>query len=112
MSVAMSNRPPLKCAQHRLGLLDYPWLFLEQTTSAATRMFFIDEEAVQSSRLKPHTREQRAKFIEGAIARIAGAGRRRWLRFMEWYHGACEVWLTPMSPASGRRTRSRFQCAR
>ena len=96
LSVAMSNRPPLNVRSIVQGLLDYPYGCLEQTTSAAYPHVFIDEEGAKAVGLKPHSREQRAKFIEGAIARIAGMqGAEGGFRLWNGTDGSYEVWLTP-----------------
>lgn len=96
LSVTMSNKPPLNIKSIVKGLLDYPYGCLEQTTSAAYPHLFIDETAAKAVGLEPRSREQRAKFIEGAISRIAGmqaanGGYRLW----SGDSGNYEVWLTP-----------------
>ncbi|MFZ6801713.1 alpha-2-macroglobulin family protein [Undibacterium sp. Di24W] len=96
LSVAMSNRPPLNVRSIVKGLLDYPYGCLEQTTSAAYPHVYIDEEGAKAVGLAPHTREQRAKFIEGAISRIAGMqGAEGGFRLWNGNDGAYELWLTP-----------------
>jgi alpha-2-macroglobulin len=96
LSVAMSNRPPLNVKTIVKGLLDYPYGCLEQTTSAAYPHVFIDEEGAKAVGLEPRTREQRAKFIEGAIARIAGMqGAEGGYRLWNGSSGTYEGWLTP-----------------
>lgn len=95
-SVAMSNRPPLNVRSIVKGLLDYPYGCLEQTTSAAYPHVFIDEAAARALGLEPRTREQRAKFIEGAIGRIAGMqGAAGGFRLWRGDDGDYENWLTP-----------------
>ncbi|MBR7801761.1 alpha-2-macroglobulin family protein [Undibacterium fentianense] len=96
LSVTMSNRPPLNVRSIVKGLLDYPYGCLEQTTSAAYPHVFIDEEGAKAVGLIPHTREQRAKFIEGAISRIAGMqGAEGGFRLWNGNDGSYEMWLTP-----------------
>ena len=95
LNVSLSNQPPLNVRSIVKGLLDYPYGCLEQTTSAAYPHVFIDEEGAKAVGLAPHTREQRAKFIEGAISRIGGmqgaeGGFRLWGN-----EGPYETWLTP-----------------
>ena len=95
LSVTLSNKPPLNVRSIVKGLLDYPYGCLEQTTSAAYPHVFIDEEGAKAVGLEPRTREQRAKFIEGAIGRIGGmqgaeGGFRLWGN-----DGPYESWLTP-----------------
>lgn len=96
LSVTLSNKPPLNIKSIVKGLLDYPYGCLEQTTSAAYPHVFIDEASAKALGLEPRSREQRARFIEGAIARIAGmqasnGGYRLWSADS----GDYETWLTP-----------------
>ncbi|UXY16845.1 alpha-2-macroglobulin family protein [Chitiniphilus purpureus] len=72
VTLTVSNTPPLNVRSLIKGLLDYPYGCLEQTTSAAYPHLFVDEAAARSYGLTPRTREERARFIEGALARIAG----------------------------------------
>ena len=95
LNVAMSNKPPLNVRSIVKGLLDYPYGCLEQTTSAAYPHVFIDEEGAKAVGLEPRSREQRTRFIEGAIGRIGGmqgaeGGFRLW-----GGEGPYESWLTP-----------------
>ncbi len=94
VSLTLSNKPPLNVASLVKGLLDYPYGCVEQTTSAAYPHVFIDEEAARTYGLAPKTREERARFIEGAIARIASMQGAQG-GFMLWGGGAYEGWLTP-----------------
>ncbi|MES2899075.1 MAG: alpha-2-macroglobulin [Pseudomonadota bacterium] len=96
LNVTMSNKPPLNVRSIVKGLLDYPYGCLEQTTSAAYPHVFIDEEGARAVGLEPRTREQRARFIEGAIGRIAGMqGAAGGFRLWRGDDGAYENWLTP-----------------
>lgn len=96
LSVAMSNRPPLNVRSIVKGLLDYPYGCLEQTTSAAYPHVFMDEAGAKAVGLVPHSREQRAKFIEGAISRIAGMqGAEGGFRLWNGNSGPYESYLTP-----------------
>lgn len=96
LSVTIANRPPLNVRSIVKGLLDYPYGCLEQTTSAAYPHVFIDEESAKAVGLEPRTREQRAKFIEGAIGRIAGMqGSAGGFRLWRGDDGPYESWLTP-----------------
>lgn len=95
LNVTLSNQPPLNVRSIVKGLLDYPYGCLEQTTSAAYPHVFIDEEGARAVGLEPRSREQRARFIEGAIGRIGGmqgaeGGFRLWGN-----EGPYESWLTP-----------------
>jgi alpha-2-macroglobulin len=96
LSATMSSKPPLNVNSLVKGLLDYPYGCLEQTTSAAYPHVFIDEEGAKAVGLKPRTREERAKFIEGAIGRIAGMqGEAGGFRLWNGDNGPYEQWLTP-----------------
>ena len=96
LNVTLSNKPPLNVRSIVKGLLDYPYGCLEQTTSAAYPHVYIDEEGAKAVGLEPRTREQRAKFIEGAIGRIAGMqGAAGGFRLWRGDDGAYENWLTP-----------------
>jgi alpha-2-macroglobulin len=96
LSVAIANRPPLNVRSIVKGLLDYPYGCLEQTTSAAYPHIYIDEASAQAVGLEPHTREQRARFIEGAVGRIAGMqGATGGFRLWRGDDGPYESWLTP-----------------
>ncbi|MES2322639.1 MAG: alpha-2-macroglobulin [Pseudomonadota bacterium] len=96
LNVTLSNKPPLNVRSIVKGLLDYPYGCLEQTTSAAYPHVFIDEEGAKAVGLEPRTREQRAKFIEGAIGRIAGMqGSAGGFRLWNGDNGNYENWLTP-----------------
>jgi alpha-2-macroglobulin len=96
LSVTIANRPPLNVRSIVKGLLDYPYGCLEQTTSAAYPHVYIDEESAKAVGLEPRTREQRARFIEGAIGRIAGMqGSTGGFRLWRGDDGPYEIWLTP-----------------
>ncbi|MDB5813680.1 MAG: alpha-2-macroglobulin [Rhodocyclales bacterium] len=96
LSATISSKPPLNVRSIVKGLLDYPYGCLEQTTSAAYPHVFIDEEGAKAVGLEPRTREQRAKFIEGAIGRIAGMqGAAGGFRLWNGDDGPYEQWLTP-----------------
>ncbi|MBC7500041.1 MAG: alpha-2-macroglobulin family protein [Herminiimonas sp.] len=96
LSTTLSNRPPLNVRSIVKGLLDYPYGCVEQTTSAAYPHVFIDEASAKAVGLEPRTREQRARFIEGAIGRIAGMqGSTGGFRLWRGDDGPYEAWLTP-----------------
>ncbi|GLS04565.1 hypothetical protein GCM10007860_17120 [Chitiniphilus shinanonensis] len=94
VSVTLSNKPPLNVRSLVKGLLDYPYGCLEQTTSAAYPHLFIDEAAAKEYGLTPRTREERARFVEGAIARIAGMQKSDG-GYSLWGNGPYEYWLSP-----------------
>ncbi len=94
VAVTLSNKPPLNVKSLVKGLLDYPYGCVEQTTSAAYPHVFIDEAGAKVYGLTPKTREERARFIEGAIARIASMQGAQG-GFSLWGGGAYDGWLTP-----------------
>ncbi len=94
MSLTLSNKPPLNVRSLVQGLLDYPYGCVEQTTSAAYPHIYIDEAAAKAYGLTPRSREERARFIEGAIARIASMQGAQG-GYMLWNGGGYERWLTP-----------------
>ena len=93
LAVTVSSKPPLNVNSLVKGLLDYPYGCLEQTTSAAYPHLFIDEAAARSVGLEARSREQRARFVEGAIGRIAGMQGAQG-GFNLWGSGPYETWLT------------------
>ena len=72
VTVSVSNSPPIDIKEQVQGLLMYPYGCLEQTTSSAYPLVFFDEDAAKRWGLKPVPREERAKRLEGAFARLAG----------------------------------------
>ena len=72
LSLSVSNTPPIDIKEQVRGLLTYPYGCLEQTTSSAYPLVFIDEEAAKRWGMTPVPREERAKRLEGAFARLAG----------------------------------------
>jgi uncharacterized protein YfaS (alpha-2-macroglobulin family) len=72
LSLSVSNTPPIDIREQVRGLLMYPYGCLEQTTSSAYPLVFIDDEAAKRWGLTPVPREERAKRLEGAFARLAG----------------------------------------
>jgi uncharacterized protein YfaS (alpha-2-macroglobulin family) len=61
VSLSVSNTPPIDIKEQVQGLLMYPYGCLEQTTSSAYPLVFIDDEAAKRWGLKPISREERAK---------------------------------------------------
>ncbi len=72
LSLSVSNTPPIDIQDQVRGLLTYPYGCLEQTTSSAYPLVFIDDEAAKRWGMTPVPREERAKRLEGAFARLAG----------------------------------------
>ncbi|MEC5396511.1 alpha-2-macroglobulin family protein [Uliginosibacterium sp. H1] len=94
VSLSLSNKPPLNINSLVKGLLDYPYGCLEQTTSAAYPHLFIDEAGAKAVGLTPRTREERARFVEGAIGRIAGMQGAAGGYSLWGSNGSYEYWLT------------------
>ncbi|MCW7536907.1 alpha-2-macroglobulin family protein [Aquabacterium sp. A7-Y] len=93
IGLTVSNKPPLNVAQLVQGLLDYPYGCLEQTTSAAYPHVLIDEAAAKALGLKPRSHEERTRFIEGAIGRLAGMQGHNG-GYTLWGNGSYEGWLS------------------
>lgn len=72
LALNVSNTPPIDIKEQVKGLLMYPYGCLEQTTSSAYPLVFIDDEAAKRWGMTPVPREERAKRLEGAFARLAG----------------------------------------
>lgn len=71
VTLSVSHTPPIDIKDQVQGLLMYPYGCLEQTTSSAYPLVFIDDEAAKRWGVKPVPREERAKRLEGAFARLA-----------------------------------------
>ena len=72
MSLTASDKPPIDVREQVKGLLMYPYGCLEQTASSAYPLVFIDEAAAANFGLTPISREERAKRLDGAFARLSG----------------------------------------
>ncbi|HEY8879424.1 MAG TPA: alpha-2-macroglobulin [Roseateles sp.] len=72
VGLSVSNMPPIDIKDQVKGLLMYPYGCLEQTTSSAYPLVFIDDEAARRWGMTPVPREERAKRLDGAFARLAG----------------------------------------
>jgi uncharacterized protein YfaS (alpha-2-macroglobulin family) len=72
VSLSVANTPPIDIRSQVQGLLMYPYGCLEQTASSAYPLLFIDDEAAKRWGLTPVPREERAKRLDTAFARIAG----------------------------------------
>lgn len=72
LAMSVSNTPPIDIKEQVKGLLTYPYGCLEQTTSSAYPLVFIDDEAAKRWGMTPVPREERAKRLDGAFARLAG----------------------------------------
>ena len=72
VNLSLSNKPPIDVRSAVQGLLMYPYGCLEQTTSSAYPLVFIDEAGAQAYGMTPVSREERAKRLEGAFARLSG----------------------------------------
>jgi uncharacterized protein YfaS (alpha-2-macroglobulin family) len=93
VGLSVSNKPPFNIKRLVQGLLDYPYGCLEQTASSAYPNVFIDDVQAKALGLTPHTREERERIVQGAIARIAGMQKATG-GFALWGDGAQETWLT------------------
>jgi uncharacterized protein YfaS (alpha-2-macroglobulin family) len=93
VSLSVSNAPPLNVQRIVQGLLDYPYGCVEQTTSAAYPHLFIDEAGAKAYGLKPRTRDERQRFVDGAIGRLAGMQKANG-GFTLWGDGPYEVWIS------------------
>lgn len=93
VSVSISNQPPLNVQSIALGLFNYPYGCLEQTTSTAYPYVLIDDAAAKAFGLAPMSRDERTRVIELAISRIAGMQGARG-GFNLWGNGPYETWLT------------------
>ena len=72
VNLSLSNKPPIDVRSAVQGLLMYPYGCLEQTTSGAYPLVFIDEAGALAYGMKPVTREERAKRLDSAFARLSG----------------------------------------
>ncbi len=72
VDVSVSNKPPIDVRAVVQGLLMYPYGCLEQTTSSAYPLVFIDEAGAQAYKMTPLSREERAKRLDVAFGRLAG----------------------------------------
>jgi uncharacterized protein YfaS (alpha-2-macroglobulin family) len=72
VNLTLSNKPPIDVRDAVQGLLMYPYGCLEQTTSSAYPLVFIDEAAATAFRMTPLSREERARRLDVAFGRLAG----------------------------------------
>jgi alpha-2-macroglobulin len=94
LNLSVSNTPPIDIKDQVQGLLMYPYGCLEQTTSSAYPLVFIDDEAAARWGLKPVPREERAKRLDGAFARLAGMQQARGGYGLWAASNPYEGWLT------------------
>jgi len=71
VTLTLSNKPPIDVRDAVQGLLMYPYGCLEQTTSSAYPLIFIDEAGAEAFGMKPLSREERAKRLDSAFGRLA-----------------------------------------
>jgi hypothetical protein len=72
VNLTLSNKPPIDVRSAVQGLLMYPYGCLEQTTSSAYPLVFIDEAGATAYGMKPLSREERAKRLDMAFGRLSG----------------------------------------
>ena len=72
VGLSLSNKPPIDVRNAVQGLLMYPYGCLEQTTSSAYPLIFIDEAGALAYGMKPVSREERARRLDTAFARLSG----------------------------------------
>ena len=72
VNLTLSNKPPIDVRAAVQGLLMYPYGCLEQTTSSAYPLVFIDEAGATAYGMKPLSREERAKRLDVAFGRLSG----------------------------------------
>ena len=72
LNLTLSDKPPIDVRAQVRDLLMYPYGCLEQTTSSAYPLVFIDEDGAKAFGMTPISREERAKRLDGAFARLAG----------------------------------------
>ncbi|MFT7722310.1 MAG: alpha-2-macroglobulin [Roseateles sp.] len=94
LALSVGSTPPLDIQAQVQGLLGYPYGCLEQTASSAYPLVFIDEDAARRWGLTPLPREERARRLDAAFARLAGMQQARG-GYGLWAAGdAYEGWLT------------------
>jgi len=94
MNVTVSDKPPIDVRAQVQGLLSYPYGCLEQTTSSAYPLVFIDEAAASSFGLTPISREERAKRLDSAFARLSGMQQPKGGFGLWAASGPYEAWLS------------------
>jgi hypothetical protein len=94
VALSVSNTPPIDIRDQVQGLLMYPYGCLEQTASSAYPLVFIDDEAARRWGLKPVPREERARRLDAAFARIAGMQQPKGGYGLWAASGAYEGWLS------------------
>ena len=70
--ISLSNKPPIDVRSAVEGLLMYPYGCLEQTTSSAYPLVFIDEDGAKAVGIKGLSKEERAKRLDTAFGRLSG----------------------------------------
>jgi uncharacterized protein YfaS (alpha-2-macroglobulin family) len=93
--LSASVQPPLDVREAIEGLLGYPYGCLEQTTSRAYPLIYVNEQKATQFGLKPLTDAERAERVEKGLKRLAemqlsSGGFALWGR-----DGREEIWLTP-----------------
>ena len=94
VTLTLSSKPPIDVRDAVQGLLMYPYGCLEQTTSSAYPLVFIDEAGAAAFGMKPLSREERARRLDVAFGRLAGMQQAQG-GFGLWTAGSpYEAWLS------------------
>ncbi|RPH42961.1 MAG: alpha-2-macroglobulin family protein [Burkholderiales bacterium] len=72
VGLSLSGTPPIDVRDAVRGLLSYPYGCLEQTTSSAYPLVFVDEAGAAAVGLSPLSREEREARLLQAFGRLAG----------------------------------------
>jgi uncharacterized protein YfaS (alpha-2-macroglobulin family) len=72
VGVLLSATPPIDVREAVRGLLSYPYGCLEQTTSAAYPLVFVDEAGAAAAGIMPLSREEREARLVQAFGRLSG----------------------------------------
>lgn len=91
----LSTHPPFNARNAIRGLLTYPYGCLEQTTSRAFPLLYVDEEKAKQLKLTPLSWQERNSRLQSAFKRLSGmqltsGGFGLWNK-----NSPEEIWLTP-----------------
>lgn len=95
IDLVVSTQPPINVRSAFKYLLNYPYGCLEQTTSTAYPLIYVDKNMARQLEIEPITEEERRKRIEGAFARLSSMQKANG-GFGLWDNQSPEEdWLTP-----------------